>query len=224
MSVRVISAIRTSISTDGTGLSSLATTSQDVRPLLAGAPEQDHVAILVDHDPADRDDGGRRLLPGRRAAGLARRCPQLQAEHVVQRLGQFLGLGVPHLVAEERFLHRVAVLRVEDPGPLLDMVQLRRVVDEDDQLVRGLERQQRHVARAAHADIVAFVDHHRGQFVREGVHVQEARMQDDAVLALEHGLVQDFHHVDGAGDDIGAALQEQRGAPGFHSRSRCPVP
>ena len=157
------------------------------------------------------------LAGGRGTGGRAERrlLARRLTEDGVQGFGQGLGLGVLHLVGEERLLHGVAVLGVEDAGPLLDVVELGRVVDEDDELVGGLQRQQRDDAGVADADAIAFGDEHRVEFVREDAHGEEVRLQDEALATLQHGLVEHLHHVDGAGDDVRAAAQEQGGAAGL---------
>ena len=100
-----------------------------------------------------------------------------------------------------------AVLGVEDPGPLLDVVQRGRVVGEDDDLVGGFEGQQRHCAAgAADGNHVPLGDENRGQVICERARGEEVRLKDVAVLTVEHRLVQDFQHVYGAGNDVGAPL------------------
>ena len=136
-------------------------------------------------------------------------CRADAAEYAVQGRGQVLGLGVLDFVREERFLYRVAVLGVEDPGPLLNMVQRFRGFGEHDDLVGGFQWQQCHATRSAHANIVALGYEHRRQLFGEGARREEIRLQDEALLPLEQGLVQDFQHVDRTRNDVCAALQKE---------------
>ena len=134
----------------------------------------------------------------------------------VEGLDQGLGLGVADLVGEHRLLDRLFAPGVQGERPLLDVLEGALVRGEHHHLVDGVEREEDHRAHAPDADarLVSLGLQDRVERVGELARGHEDRLDDEAVAPAQQGLVQHLDHVEGAGEGVRAALEQQRVAVG----------
>ena len=156
----------------GNGPVQLPDDGADLRPLPAGAAEEEEVPALVDDEaPAGADEagggapavfraarGGRPPLSagagGRGRSGRGRSGGRAEArlQHPAEGLGDRLGLGVAHLVGEDGLLDRVLAPGVEGPRPVGHVGEDGLVPREHDHLVHPVEGEEDHRAEAADPD------------------------------------------------------------------------